>query len=97
MQPRLRLNLKNLDKNLPSNSGGSSSYSNKDHSERLQLIARQRNQGHMTHGVSPTLKPGQSFILPNEGLDMDSSNRTGTERDDPMLLSSGQHHLNAQM
>ena len=28
---------------------------------------------------------------------MDSSNRTGTERDDPMLLSSGQHHLNAQM
>ena len=43
MQPRLRLNLKNLDKNLPSNSGGSSSYSNKDHSERLQLIARQRN------------------------------------------------------
>jgi len=28
---------------------------------------------------------------PNDGLDMDSSNRTGTERDDPMLLS-GYHN-----
>ena len=38
LQQKLHINLKNL----PSNSGGSSSYSNKDLSERLQGIMRQR-------------------------------------------------------
>ena len=39
----------------------------------------------MTNGVSPTLKPGGSQnAWPNDGLDMDSSNRT--ERDNDLLL-----------
>ena len=61
---------------------------------------RQRGQGgggggHLTTGVSPTLKPGASSQIasswPNDGLDMDSSNRTerdcGTEI--PLLLQNG--------
>lgn len=94
LQKKLHINLKNL----PSTSGGSSSYSNKDLSERLQgLMWQQRssNPG-AASGISPGLKkPGSYLQWQTDNLDLDSSNRTGTDRDDPMLISG--HPIAASM
>jgi len=50
---------------------------------------RQQKAGPLTSGVSPTIQRNFTRHWPKEGLEMDNSNRTGTELDDPMLMSGG--------